>query len=125
MEKILTPSNIMFAIGIIGLLFTLWNKIQNPQTRLERQQAVDKIDDEGKAKILEQRVQWEKESTEKKFSEVGVRLENVFVMAKNDISHVDAKVEVMMKDSNAHYLDMTVRMTRLETMINERLPPKI
>lgn len=124
MESILTPSNIMFAIGIVSLLFSIWGKVKTPQDTLDKQVAVDREEVEGKAKILEQRVQWEKESTEKKFTDFGKRLDDAFALAQNHTHSVDLKVDVLIKTTNDWHLEISNKMTKLETLIDERIPKK-
>jgi|SRR5579872_1650692 len=40
MDTILTPSNIMFALGIIGILFTIFNYFRNPQVASDKEDAL-------------------------------------------------------------------------------------
>ena len=69
-------------------------------------------------------MQFEKETNERRFIDMGCRIDNAFTMAKNDISHVDAKVEVMIVDNNKWHLEISNKLTELNTIINERIPSK-
>jgi hypothetical protein len=120
MDNILTTSNVMFAIGIISLLFSIWGKVKNPQDALDKQVAVEREEVEGKAKILEQRVQWEKESTDKKFSEIAKRLDDAFALAQNHTHSVDVKVDMLIKTTNEWHLGISNKLTKLETLLEER-----
>lgn len=124
LEKILTPANIMFMIGIIGMAFTIWEKVKNPQTELDKRQAVDRIAEEGQNKILEQRMQWEKEASEKRFLELGNRLDSSMTLAQNHTHTVDVKVDQLIKDVGAMNLSLTKEVSTLTAIINERVPRK-
>ena len=144
MDNILTPSNITFAIGIIGIIFSIFFYFRKPQEDIERKQALnalatekDKLiadkdlgtkatilaqkEAEGKAGLLAQQVQWEKEANEKKFVEFGVRLDNALTLAQNHIHSVDVKVDNLLIEVNI----MGNKITELSTIINERIPKKI
>lgn len=109
-------NDIGFIIGVLGIfsiIFTVYNYFRKPQEDSEKQDA-----------LLTQRVQWDKELTDKRFLEMGTRIDGLFSMAKNDISHVDAKVAVMIDDNNKWHLEISNKLTELNTIINERLPKK-
>jgi hypothetical protein len=120
MSPLITPSNIFFTLGIIGVLFTIYNYFRNPQEALERQQALGQSDIDGKAKLLAQQVQWEKEANEKKFIEFGLRLDTAMTLAQNHIHTVDTKVDTLLGTVGK----MSNEITRLATIINERIPHK-
>lgn len=124
MDNILTTGNVMFAIGIVTLLFSIWNKVKSPQEALDKQVAVEREEVDGKAKVLEQRVQWEKESTNQKFTDMGKRLDDAFALAQNHTHTVDVKVDVLIKTTNEWHLQISNKLTRLETLIEERMPNK-
>lgn len=119
-DSILTPSNIMFALTVIGLAFTIWFKVRTPQEQLDKQVAVGREEVEGKAKVLEQRVQWEKELTEKRFGEFGKRLDDAFALAQNHTHTVDVKVDILIKSTNDWHLEISNKLTRIETLMEER-----
>lgn len=107
-------NQIAFLIGVFGLLsiiFSVYNYFRKPQIDTEKQDA-----------LQQQAMQFEKEATERRFADIGKRLDSTFAMAKNDISHVDAKVEVMICDNNKWHLEISNKLTELNTIINERIP---
>lgn len=120
----LTPSNITFVIGIAGAVFTVYNYFRNPQQQLEKTQAVNETASEGAAKILAQQVQWEKESTEKRFTEMGNRLADATTMAQNHIHTVDVKLDGLVKVVSDMNLALSTEVAKLGTIINERIPKK-
>ncbi len=101
----------MFVLGLLGTLFGVFFYFKNPQ-----------IDSDKKDALLEQRVQWEKEATEKRFGEFTVRLNDSMALAQNHIHTVDTKVDGLIGSVNAMNLEMTKAITRLETTIHERFP---
>lgn len=124
LEKLLTPTNIMFVIGIVGMVFTIWEKVKKPQNELEKRQAVDRVAEQGNNKILEQRLQWEKETNDKRFMEMGTRLESAMTLAQNHTHTVDVKVDQLIKDVGAMNLSLTKEVSTLSAIINERVPKR-
>ena len=128
----LSPSNITFLIGILGTLFGVYHYFKNPQTALEKTQAVNEERDKGKSTILAQKeteakatllaqqVQWEKEANEKKFIELGERINNAFTLAQNHIHTIDTKVDTMVSSVNS----LNIKIAQLTTIVEERLPKK-
>lgn len=113
MESFLTPSNITFILGILAIIFSVYNYFKNPQIKSEKADA-----------LLVQRVQWEKESTDAKFREISKRLEDAFILASNHTHAVDVKVDGLMKDVSEMNVSITKELTRLSTIIEERIPRK-
>jgi len=132
MDDLLTPANIMFAIGILSVIFTVFNYFRNPQESLEKKQALADKDISGKASVLAQKevenkaallaqqVTSEKELNEKKFLEFGGRLDKAFELAQNHIHTVDTKVDSLVSVVNT----MSNEITKLSTIIEERIPKK-
>jgi len=120
MDSILTPSNIMFVIGIVGVLFSVYTYFRNPQDILEKTLAVDRAKDDGTIAKLEQRAQWEKEANEKKFTELGTRINDSMTLAQNHIHTIDTKVDGLVEQMGV----MSNKVTELTTIINERIPKK-
>ncbi len=133
MESLITPSNVMFSLGIIGILFAVYKQFHEPQEALETKQAISEKDISSKATILAQKeletkalvlaeqVEWEKVANEKKFTEFGIRLDAVLAMAQNHIHTVDTKVDSLILVMNEN----SKEMTRLSTIIEERIPRKV
>ena len=133
MSELITPSNILFALGILGVIFTVFNYFRNPQEDLEKKQLITDKDlsskatilaqkeAEGKAGLLAQQVQWEKEANEKKFVEFGLRLDSAMTIAQNHIHTVDVKVDTLI----GTVASMSNEITRLSTIIDERIQKKI
>ncbi len=92
-------------------MFSVFLYFKTPQTESEKKDA-----------LLEQRVQWEKESTERRFSDFTLRLNDAMSLAQNHIHTVDTKVDGLIASVNAMNLEMTKAITRLETTISERFP---
>jgi hypothetical protein len=145
LEEILTMSNIMFVVGILGVIFSIYHYFKNPQLDIEKRQALDaqatekdkliaekdlgtkatilaQKEAEGKASLLAQQVQWEKESNEKKFTEFGVRLDTALSLAQNHIHSVDVKVDNLVATVVTMNLSLTKEITKLGTIIEERNP---
>lgn len=128
METLFTTSNIMFFIGIIGLIFSVYFNYRKPQEDIEKKQiksdedlkdkatVLSQKEVENKANVLAQQVQWEKEANEKKFVEFNLRLDNSMTLAQNHIHTVDVKVDQLIASVNK----MSNEITRLSTIIEER-----
>lgn len=114
----LTTTNILFAITIIGVLFSIYRSYHNPQEDLEKKQAVSESEVDGKAQLLAQQVQWQKEATERRFSEIQVSIKDSMSLAQNHIHSVDVKVENLTTVVGT----LNTEITRLATIISERIP---
>ena len=147
MDDILTTSNITFVLGLLGIVFSVYHFFKNPQIDIEKKQALDALatekdklladkdlgtkatilaqkEAEGKASLLAQQVQWEKEANEKRFTEFGVRLDTALTLAQNHIHGVDIKVDNLVITVGAMNLSLTNEITKLGTVIDERIPGK-
>lgn len=116
----LTPSNIMYAIGLISVIFSIYLHFRRPQEDLEKRQAVSEREVDGKAALLAQQLQWEKEANEKKFGEFQSRLDQSIAMAQNHIHSVSVEVNSLTLIVNS----LGNKVTELSTIINERIPNK-
>jgi hypothetical protein len=131
----LTPENLSYILGFLGLLSILisaWNHFKNPQIEIEKEQikSDEELKDkatilsqkevEAKAQLLAQQVEWQKEATEKRFVEMNLSLKESMTLAQNHIHTVDTKVDKM----NENIVLMGKEITRLATIIEERMPKK-
>ncbi len=111
MQALLTTGNITFVLGVLGIMFSVFLYFKTPQTESEKKDA-----------LLAQQVQWEKESNEKRFSELSIRITESMTLAQNHIHTVDTKVDSLISSVNAMNLEVSKAITRLETTIHERFP---
>ncbi|MCK9370755.1 hypothetical protein M0R04_12670 [Candidatus Dojkabacteria bacterium] len=137
MNEILTTSNILFTLTILGVIFSIYRSYRTPQEELDKKMAVgDAISEkelstkatilaqkeaEGKAGLLAQQVQWEKEANEKKFTEFGIRLDASLALAQNHIHTVDVKVDNLTIEVSS----LKNEIIKLSTIMSERLPKKV
>lgn len=124
MDHLLTPSNITFVIGLVGIAFTIFLYFKNPQTALEQKTAVEEKETEGRMGLLVKQLEWEKEASEKRFKDMAERLDAAFGLAQNHIHTVDEKITGYIEVSNKWHLEVSNQLTRLETIIGERIPKK-
>jgi hypothetical protein len=122
----------MFAIGIVTLLFSIWFKVKDPQDKIEKRLAVDDERDKSKATVLQQKeaeskatllaeqVKWDKEANEKKFMEMGTRIDKAFEVAQNHINTIETNVGNLTLLVNG----LNNNITKLSTIIDERIPAK-
>ena len=120
MDSYLTQSNIIFTLGLLGILFTVYNYFRDPQINLDKKQALDNEDMENKAKALVQQVQWEKESNTDKFNALQEDIKNAFTLAENHTHTVEVKVDNLV--ANVSRAELAI--VRLATVIEERIPKK-
>lgn len=118
MDTLITPSNIVFAMGIIGTIFGIYKMLHDPQVTLDKQQDLDKQEAENKASLIEERAKWDRDQFEKRFADMGVRLDNAFALAQNHTHTVDVKCDKLIESVNA----LAIQVGKLETIINERIP---
>lgn len=109
METILTTSNITFVLGILAIIFTIYNYFRSPQ-----------IDNDKKDALLAQQIQWMVEGTDRRFKEMQDAFNGLLLQSNNHIHTVDTKVDTL----NITVGDMSNQITRLATIIDERIPKK-
>lgn len=107
--ELLTPSNITFALGILSVIFSVFFYFRKPQEETET-----------KAALLAQQVVLEREMNEKKFIDVGVRLDGAFTLAQNHIHTLDTKIDTVTNSLNT----LGLHVEKLSTIIEERIPRK-
>lgn len=109
MYPILTQSNIVFVAGALGCIFTVYNYFRNPQIQSDKKDA-----------LLDQRTKWESESNNQRFNDMQTSFQSLLLQSNNHIHTVDVKVEAL----NATIATMGNEITRLATIIEERIPKK-
>lgn len=109
MNEIITPPNVTFALGILGLIFGVYHYFRTPQ-----------IDSEKKDALLAQQVQWTIEGNERRFIEIQQSVKDAFALASNHTHTVETKVDSLTGAVTA----LNVQIARLETIIEERIPKK-
>ena len=123
----------MGLLGIGGVIFTVYNSFKDPQIKSEKEQIkvgedlkdkatiLSQKEVENKAEVLAKQFQWEREANDKKFCDFGKRLDDAFLLAANHINTVDMKVDKLVQSVNV----MNNEITRLSTIVEERMPKKI
>lgn len=124
METYLTPPNIMFALGIIGIIFTVYKMFRDPQVALDKQQDLDKQDADSQLKLLGFQVTNDREATDRRFSEMMARTDNALTLAQNHTHTIDVKVDALTGVVNSMNIEITKELTRLGTIIEERFPKR-
>lgn len=109
METLLTTSNVTFALGVLAIIFTVYNYFKNPQ-----------IENEKKDLILAQQAQWQIESNERRFNGLQDSIKDAFLLAQNHTHTVDVKVDSLVTTVG----EMGKQIVQLATIIDERIPKK-
>ena len=136
LEDILTTTNILFTLTILGVVFSIYKSYHKPQEDLDRKVAIGDVisekdlstkatvlaqkEAEGKAALLDQQVKIVNDQNEKKFIEITTRIDNAFTMAQNHINTIETEVRGLSVTVNL----MTNKITELSTIINERIPSR-
>lgn len=119
-------------VAVFSVVFGIYNYFRKPQEDQEQKLALQEKDIgskatilaqkemENKAALLDQQVKLEREANERKFAELGVRLDNAFALAQNHIHTVDTKVDNLITSVNTMGNDVT----KLSTIIEERIPKR-
>ena len=123
-----TQSIITMVLGILGIggiVFAVYNSFRKPQEESEIKQVIGEKDlatkatilaqkeMENKASLLEQQVKLAYDANEKKFQEMGSRIDSVVI-----------KVDNLVSNSNIWHLDISNKIVELTTIISERIPRK-
>lgn len=106
---IITPSNITFVVGLIGIIITIYKFVYDPQAKSEKTDA-----------LIEQRMKFFIESTEKRFDGINSNFQSLLLQSNNHIHTVDTKVDKV----HSNVTTLSNEITRLATIIEERIPKK-
>ncbi len=109
MESLLTTGNITFVLGIVGILFTVYNYFREPQVKSDKTDA-----------LLAQQLQWSEQGTDRRFKDMQDRFDLLVAANQNHLHTVDTKVDALRND----FGKMEQSITRLSTIIEERIPKK-
>ncbi len=109
MSTLITPQNIMFIIGIIGMMFSLFLYFKNPQ-----------IDSDKRDALLDQSVKNNTESVDRRFKEIQDNFQGLLLQNNNHIHTLDTKIDAM----GNHMTNLKIEVAKLATIIEERIPRK-
>lgn len=119
----LTQETLTFILGIlsvVGIAFGVFNFFRKPQEDLDKRQAVEQKEVDGKAALLSKEVEIKANETDRRFLEQGKRLDDAFLLAANHTNTVDIKVDKLIEVVGS----MGKEIVKLQTIIEERLPKK-
>lgn len=109
METLLTTSNITFGLGILAILFSVYNYFRGPQ-----------VDGDKRDALLAQELGFIVKNTDERFKQMQDSFQALLLQSANHIHTVDTKVEAL----NATVGVMGNKITELATIIDERIPRK-
>ncbi len=110
MENLLTTSNVVFVIGLMGTLFTVYNYFREPQVKSDKTDA-----------LLAQQLQWSEQGTDRRFKDMQDRFDILVTNSQNHLHTVDTKVDALRMDM----AKLEQSIVRLSTIIEERIPKKM
>lgn len=131
-KAMLDKENITFIIAVLAAIFAVYSYFRKPQEDIEKQQIktdedlkdkasiISQKEIESKAIILSEQFKWNMNETERKFADFAVRLDKSYELATNHTHTVDVKVDHLI----ATVTHMGNEITRLSTIIEERIPKK-
>jgi len=119
-QEIITTENIVFIIGLLGILFSVYHYFRNPQINLDKKQALDEKERQRKDELIEEKMKWERAANDQKFCDFGNRLDKAMDLAQNHTHTVDVKVDALTEKVNF----LSGRIIELTTIIDERIPKK-
>lgn len=105
---------------MMGIVFTIYKSYKDPQIKLDKQQALDEAKRKGKDDIIEEKIKWEKEASEKRFCDISEKVDRAMTLAENHTHTVDVKVDAL----GVEVKGMGKNIVELTTIINERIPKK-
>lgn len=118
MTDTLTPTNITFILGLLAIIFSIFNYFKNPQINLDKKQALDKEDVDNKATTLARELEIANRESDRRFSEIGLRMDKALELAMNHTHTVDVKCDKVIEGLNL----LSIQVAKLETKIDERVP---
>lgn len=109
MESYLTPTNILFVLGLLGTLFSVYNYFRNPQIKSETADA-----------LIEQKLKYINEANDTRFKTMQDSISSITAQTQNHIHTIDTKVDTLVKSMN----ETNIRVAKLTTIIDERIPKR-
>lgn len=109
METFFTPSNIMFTLGVLGAIFSVYAYFRNPQVESDKRDA-----------LVALQLKTFMDATADRFKEMQGNFNQLLLQSANHIHTVDTKVETLATNMNV----MSNEITKLGTIIEERFPKK-
>ena len=119
-------NTILFAITIIGLLFSVWFKVKDPQEKLDKKQAINEERDKNKTEridfgILKTQFDMMCKINSDTFAKLELQIKEAFIVANNHTNETDSKVTGLVLEVG----NLRNDVTRLATIIEERIPKKV
>jgi len=123
-------------LTILGVVFAVYLGYRKPQESSEKKQILleEKLGDkatvlaqqevESKASLLAQQVNLEKELTEKRFSDMQTRIDAAMTLTQNHIHTLDVKMDSLAISVNTLSNTFSNDITKISTILEERLPKK-
>lgn len=96
---------VLFWIGIIGVIFTVYHYFRNPQIRTDKRDA-----------IQEQQFKWVQETTERRFKDIQGNFTDLLSLNQNHLHTIDTKIEVL----NEIVSSLGKDIVKLQTIVEER-----
>ena len=126
MELTLIINSTISVLTLGGLIFAVFFFFKNPQTNLEKKQALNEERDKGKTpknefELLRANFEWDRAENDKNFCKLEKQIVDAFGIANNHTNTVDTKVDKLIQSTNL----MSNKITELSTIINERIPKKV
>lgn len=109
MASLLTTENVVFVLGVLGVIFSVYRYFRDPQVASEKKDA-----------LLAQQVQWAKEGADTRFKDMQESFQSLLLQSNNHIHTVDTKVDKVA----GSVATMAIEVAKLTTIIEERIPRK-
>ena len=121
----MTPIDIILGcIAIVSAIFGVIMWIRKPQEDIEKKQATDKIAVDDKAHLLAEQLKWNKEDNERRFEEMNKAICLANNTALNHIHSIDVRITNLTDTVNNMNNALSNNLTKLQTIIEERIPKK-
>lgn len=101
-SSLLTAANITFVLGVIGILFTVWGKVTNPQKKSELSDA-----------LQQQREKIFADLYEKRFTETQLQIKELTAVNQNHLHTLETKIDNAVASQN----QTNIEIAKLETTI--------
>lgn len=106
MENLVTQSNIMFVLGLIGIGYTVFKSIYIPQQKSETNDL-----------LTDQKANFLRDQYDKRFVDIQTHISELTATNQNHIHTIDTKIDALTAMVN----QMGKDIIKLETIIQERV----
>ena len=110
-------SVIIQVVTLLGVAWAIYNSVRKPQIDSEKED----IKIENKANALVQQVEWQKEATAARFTEIQNSFYKILEVNQNHLHTLEVSLNKHIEDNNLNNLETAKTLTEIKTLLTTHL----